>query len=139
MYSIIYRSIANDSFSLSDIYDMLSKARERNFKQNITGCLLYHENGFLQLLEGERKNVLSLYDKISEDNRHHSVELILEEKQEDRLFKDWSMAFFEFEAFESKAEMKLMQIDQIFKQSKSHLVNTSLTKTFFDQARSMLL
>ena len=93
MYSIIYRSVANDSFSLSDIYDMLSKARERNFKQNITGCLLYHENGFLQLLEGERKDVLSLYEKISEDNRHHTVELILEEKQNDRLFKDWSMAF----------------------------------------------
>ena len=75
----------------------------------------------------------------ADNNRHHTVELILEEKQNDRLFKDWSMAFFEFEAFESKAEMKLMQIDQIFKQSKSYLVNTSLTKTFFDQARSMLL
>ncbi|MAJ31685.1 MAG: hypothetical protein CMC18_03395 [Flavobacteriaceae bacterium] len=139
MYSIIYRSVADDSFSLSDIYDMLSKARERNFKQNITGCLLYHENGFLQLLEGERKDVLSLYEKISEDNRHHTVELIIEEKQSNRLFRDWSMAFFEFEAFESKAAMKLMQIDQIFKHSKAHLVNTSLTKTFFDQARSMLL
>ena len=51
MYSIIYRSVADDSFSLSDIYDMLSKARERNFKQNITGCLLYHENGFLNQSE----------------------------------------------------------------------------------------
>ena len=125
MYSIIYRSVANDSFSLSDIYDMLSKARERNFKQNITGCLLYHENGFLQLLEGERKDVLSLYDKISEDNRHHTVELILEEKQNDRLFKDWSMAFFEFEAFESKAETPLSVIASGLTSTKSQSPSTN--------------
>ncbi len=52
MFRLIYRSIAKESFNEPDIYKMLSDARDFNTEHHITGCLLYHDRKFLQLLEG---------------------------------------------------------------------------------------
>lgn len=42
MYSLVYRSVASEDFGLSEIYKMLSIARDYNAEHDITGCLLYH-------------------------------------------------------------------------------------------------
>ena len=64
MFSLIYRSVAKESFIDSDIYKMLSDARDFNAEHHITGCLLYHDRKFLQLLEGEKPKVISLFNAL---------------------------------------------------------------------------
>ena len=76
MHSIIYRSSAKPYFDKPEIYLMLSNARSFNEENGITGCLLYHQNQFVQLLEGEQNNITSLYQKILDDGRHEQIETL---------------------------------------------------------------
>ena len=93
MYSLIYRSVAKDSFDKPLIYKMLSEARDFNADHGITGCLLYHKGQFIQLLEGDEVEVISLFNRIKLDQRHAAVELLEEEEINERIFGEWSMAF----------------------------------------------
>lgn len=93
MYSLIYRSVAKDSFDKPLIYKMLSDARDYNADHGITGCLLYHKGQFIQLLEGDEVEVISLFNRIKLDERHAAVELLEEEEINERIFGEWSMAF----------------------------------------------
>jgi len=64
MFSLIYRSVAGESFSNEEVYQMLSIARDFNAEHDITGCLLFHNRRFLQLLEGEKDKVHQLFSLI---------------------------------------------------------------------------
>ena len=118
MFSLIYRSWARDSFDLPGIYQMLSQAREFNANHQITGCLLYHRGRFIQMLEGEEKDVLGLYERIEGDERHSKVELLEEEPIEQRVFSEWSMAFQDIGAPEQHSKYKEMLLHSYFDRSR---------------------
>ena len=48
LYELIYSSVATHTISSEDIAEILRTARDFNTKNNITGCLLYHNNEFIQ-------------------------------------------------------------------------------------------
>ena len=98
MYELVYTSKASPDTTPEDIENILNKARTFNEKYNITGCLLYYNKEFIQILEGDRKVVRGLYKRISKDARHIDSMLITEGHKEERAFKDWSMAFHELNA-----------------------------------------
>jgi hypothetical protein len=102
MFELVYCSIAKPDLNPEDIQDILQKARDFNSKNKITGCLLFHNNEFLQILEGEKSVVQKLYESIKRDVRHSHVILLEEEENENmkRLFPQWSMAFHELHASE---------------------------------------
>ena len=91
MFSLIYRSVAEESFSNTEVYQMLSAARDFNAEHDITGCLLFHNRRFLQLLEGEKDKVHQLFSLIESDARHKKIEIIQTEEIAERLFNKWSM------------------------------------------------
>lgn len=93
----VYYSISNFEASPEFIKNILEPARIANQKQDITGCLIYHNNVFLQLLEGDKNKVKNLFNIISKDSRHREVTLIFEENINERIFPSWSMAFHEFD------------------------------------------
>lgn len=93
MYQLVYRSVANDNISFSDIHDILHESREFNKQHEITGCLLFFNNEFVQILEGEKEIVNILFEKINKDPRHNYVMLLNEEETEERIFENWNMAF----------------------------------------------
>ena len=119
MFSLIYRSVARESFIESDIYKMLSDARDFNAEHHITGCLLYHDRKFLQLLEGEKSLVIGLFNAIEFDPRHHKIAVLKTEDRQDRIFDRWSMAFYDYGNLRLSAQHKLRQIDQFFESSKA--------------------
>lgn len=94
MYQLNYRSIAREGLELKDLDDILEEAVAENSKRNITGCLIYHNKSFVQILEGEKKDVLHIYDKIKNDPRHYSVTLLWENPVENRFFQEWNMAYY---------------------------------------------
>lgn len=95
MFELIYRSVDKKGLSAEDILNILEKSREFNSKNDITGCLLYHDNEFIQILEGNKNLIRILFSKIEKDNRHTHVMLLAENEKEERTFKHWSMAFHE--------------------------------------------
>ena len=89
MYRLVYVSAATVAFSKADLLDLLTKARDKNQKAGITGMLLYHDGDFLQLIEGERSAVQSLFEVIKADPRHSGTIVVDEEEADERVFADW--------------------------------------------------
>ena len=93
MFELVYCSAARPNMKPEDIQNILESARRFNFKNNITGCLLYHNDEFLQILEGEKDVVQKLYASIKKDERHSAVMLLNEDEKKERFFPQWNMAF----------------------------------------------
>lgn len=93
----VYYSISKGDVDNKLISDILEHSRKSNLAKNITGCLLYHNNVFLQLLEGDKTTVETLFDVIKEDSRHKEVTEIFYETVNDRIFPNWSMAYHELD------------------------------------------
>jgi len=95
LFELIYNSIAEEFVSEKDIIDILNVCREFNTKFKITGCLLFHNREFLQIIEGEKEDILQLYENICNDKRHNNINLIMQGEIEKKMFPDWVMAFKE--------------------------------------------
>lgn len=93
LYELIYRSTAKSNLTEQDFKEILKTARGFNASNNITGCLLYHEGQFLQLLEGEFQVLLNLYDRIKRDPRHRDFLLLHMKETQSRVYQNWTMAF----------------------------------------------
>ncbi|MEO7961174.1 MAG: BLUF domain-containing protein [Ginsengibacter sp.] len=93
IYELVYYSSANKDVTQEDIEAILHTAREFNSAKDVTGCLLYFNNEFIQLLEGDEKIVRSLFSSIMKDSRHSEVILLAQGGKADRTFNNWSMAF----------------------------------------------
>ena len=88
VYRLIYVSSAVEYFDEAALEELLAQARANNARLGITGLLLYGEGAFLQLLEGPRQSVESLYATIREDPRHTLCLVLDEEAHVPRLFGD---------------------------------------------------
>lgn len=76
-----------------ELVGLLRGARAHNEAARLTGILLYRDQTFVQLLEGQRPRVESLYASIRQDARHADVTTVSAREQLDRQFPDWSMGF----------------------------------------------
>jgi hypothetical protein len=103
IYSLVYVSSATSLFSRSELVDILEQSRRNNAAMDVSGMLLYKEGNLMQVLEGERAAVESLYAKIGRDPRHKGLLMLLDEVRKERQFADWSMAFTDLEGAEAKA------------------------------------
>lgn len=92
-YQIVYYSTATQAFSEQDLIDLLNYANNYNKPLGISGCLVYSDGKFIQLLEGERDAVLKLFEKIKQDPRHSNVTVTVEMTVNQKLFPGWGMAF----------------------------------------------
>lgn len=93
LYSVVYTSLVADGVGKDDIDAIVASAQKNNPGLNITGVLFYKGGIFLQLIEGPKKAVLTLYDRIKEDERHKEVTTVYTGFEEDRNFTDWAMAY----------------------------------------------
>jgi len=91
LHQLVYISqIATDESVLNSIH---SHAVRNNTARTVTGMLLFSHGRFLQVLEGERKDVHHTFDRIKEDPRHDHVTLLLDKPIEARHFSHWNMGF----------------------------------------------
>ncbi|RAJ17022.1 BLUF domain-containing protein [Olleya aquimaris] len=93
MYQLNYHSKSVLELVQEDLENILATSNFINNSRNITGCLIFHNKRFVQILEGKKKDVLEVYDKIKADNRHHNVTLLWENNVDKRYFPEWNMAF----------------------------------------------
>ncbi len=94
VYELTYESVARLDLLTSDIDEILKTSRARNRQSGITGCLVYYNRRFIQILEGDKQAVQELYKKIEKDNRHRQVRIIAENPVVNRTFPEWGMMYF---------------------------------------------
>ena len=90
---LMYASRAADLVEAHTLATILKRSKEKNTATGITGVLCFCANAriFLQVLEGSRKAVSQLYNRIAQDPRHCDVELLSFAEIGERNFSSWSM------------------------------------------------
>ena len=92
MYELLYTSVANYGLEHKEFAAILDASKKNNPETDITGMLVFTGREFIQLLEGDKEKVQALYEKITQDNRHHSTRVFYEGGISKRSFYGWSMA-----------------------------------------------
>lgn len=93
MRRIIYCSQSAIDFSPEELVELLEAARDRNAQSELSGMLLYCSQSFLQMLEGDPTALKETYGRISADDRHRNLRLLMDTEISSRLFPDWTMGF----------------------------------------------
>lgn len=93
MHHIIYMSQAKEPFGTLELVILLAQARIFNAQHNITGLLIYGNQQFIQVLEGEQAVISALYERIAADSRHEAIVKLADMPLSKRSFTQWSMAF----------------------------------------------
>jgi hypothetical protein len=88
---LMYASRAAETFDDAALQAILKESEAKNPPLGVTGVLCYSSGLFLQVLEGGRTPVNSLYNLIIKDERHTDVVLLSYEEIEERSFGGWSM------------------------------------------------
>jgi hypothetical protein len=93
MHHIIYLSWASAPLTDDQLQELLRVARRHNKQLNVTGIMVYGNERFMQVLEGEEATVRALYEHIKLDARHHHVIAYADKPITHRAFAEWTMAF----------------------------------------------
>ena len=88
---LLYASRAVPSVDQDELVAILRKSKANNPEAGVTGVLCFSEGIFLQVLEGGRDAVNTLYNRIATDSRHTDVTLLCYEEIGERRFAGWSM------------------------------------------------
>lgn len=99
MFYMIYVSQAKKPMDAAELELLLSGSRSWNTERGLTGLLIYRYSSvgnsghFIQMLEGDEREVQTLYEKIRRDKRHHTVLQLSVGNIENRMFDEWAMGF----------------------------------------------
>lgn len=90
---LMYASRPSSTVDAEALTAILRKSKENNPALGITGvlCCCLNARVFLQVLEGGRNAVSTLYNRIAQDERHDEVVLLDYEEIGERSFSSWSM------------------------------------------------
>ncbi|WP_170315530.1 BLUF domain-containing protein [Nakamurella deserti] len=93
MRRIIYCSQATYDIAPDELVALLDVCRRNNAQAGLSGMLLYSNQSFLQVLEGEPDALSAAYGRIAADERHTNLRLLADAPTSAALFPDWTMGF----------------------------------------------
>ena len=105
--------------SETDLVRLMEQSDADNKKRDITGMLLFLGDRFIQVLEGQKDDVIDLFDQIAVDPRHKKVSILLEGITRKRTFQDWTMGF-------ETTGSDPSQMPEMFRDPKSYFGTTSM-------------
>lgn len=79
------------SLSRDDVNSILESSSRNNPAAGITGLLIYNGRNFLQFLEGEEAELVSLMVRITHDPRHTGISVLERLSGQKRACADWAM------------------------------------------------
>lgn len=93
VFQLIYHShfLPIGAGPTSTIRAILHASEDNNFRDGITGFLIFDKSAFIQVLEGEEAAVLETYERIGEDPRHNGLTLVATRTLQARAFDGWAM------------------------------------------------
>jgi len=94
LFRLVYISRSVELLSVDELDSLLVCARDANQSHSITGLLLYKDLSFLQVIEGPKKALETLFSSICNDARHFRIKVLVDyEVISERSFPEWSMGF----------------------------------------------
>ena len=108
---LIYISRAVGPQTTTITSQILETARAFNKSHDLTGVLCQGKGLYVQVLEGERSVVNSLYRRIAADSRHVDADIVLFGEIKNRQFKEWSMALVNLSIDDPMVTMKHPEFD----------------------------
>ncbi|MES2510705.1 MAG: BLUF domain-containing protein [Pseudomonadota bacterium] len=93
LYETLYVSTIAPGAPLSIVGDIAAEARVFNESQGITGLLVFDGMRFCQQLEGERRTVMKLLERIQQDTRHINIEVLHHAPLAERRFRRFSLGY----------------------------------------------
>jgi Sensors of blue-light using FAD len=93
LYEVLYVSTIATSTPLSAVAEIARHARRANEERHVTGLLVFDGHHFCQQIEGNKKTVLALIEKIKADPRHRHVEVLHHGDLAQRRFHAFSMGY----------------------------------------------
>lgn len=91
LYFLLYVSEAVSPLTRPQLDQLLQRTRSNNGAAGITGCLLYEDERFMQILEGERSQVLDTFERIRASALHTGIRVVIQGPAPRRVFTHWSM------------------------------------------------
>ncbi|BBB69477.1 hypothetical protein UNDYM_5224 [Undibacterium sp. YM2] len=88
---LLYASRVVDEKMCDIVQSVVSQSRQHNPQHGITGVLCHSDQVFMQVLEGGREAVNTLYSHILRDERHTDVILLDYEEILERRYAGWTM------------------------------------------------
>ncbi|MFZ6681379.1 BLUF domain-containing protein [Undibacterium sp. Ji83W] len=88
---LLYASRVVDEKMCDIVQSIVSQSRQHNPQHGITGVLCHSDQVFMQVLEGGREAVNTLYSHILRDARHTDVILLDYEEILERRYAGWTM------------------------------------------------
>ncbi|AUX93583.1 diguanylate phosphodiesterase [Mixta gaviniae] len=98
--TLIYRSHLCDDVPVKILEEMVSKANKLNESYDVTGILLFNGTHFFQVLEGPEEAVLTIYQRICRDPRHHNLVELLRDYAPSRRFGNTGMELFNLQEYD---------------------------------------
>lgn len=122
-----------------DVTCLVEQCRLHNMLSGLTGILLYEDNTFMQILEGEAEVVEEVFRKIQRDPRHRYVTELHAVQAESRLFGEWPMAFMSRKEFAKSAvspnKEMLAALQQSYREAGNQELQKVLSSFFLDVRR----
>ena len=136
--SIIYKSKAQPSFNITEVKEMLQGAKVFNREHNITGIIVYYDTYFIQLIEGNKEIIESLYKNIKSDKRHYNVDTILCKESKKSLWNTWSMAFYDLSVESEQTNYLKVLLESSFENVSKTQKNSEVLNTLRQQVFNLL-
>ena len=109
LYEVLYVSTLAPQQPINTVAEIAAKARHNNAQLDITGLLIFDGQRFCHQLEGTKKAVLKLTERIRDDPRHVHMEVVHHGVLAERRFRQFSLAFSTVEDEDELA--RLEQLD----------------------------
>lgn len=91
LHTLVYVGRSRQPMTAEELEKLREQAASLNRSAGISGCLLYRDGYFMQLLEGQQQRIRALYDRIRSDPRMVDCQLVMEAPIAARKFRDWGM------------------------------------------------
>lgn len=136
MYYLVYSSHAKVPFAEKNLEQLLFQCQQKNSEKGITGLLLYTDQKFVQVIEGEKNVIQNTYEKICNDPRHDNVDILIEGEIKKRNYPQWLMGYRSLMPEEVMSKLGYRDPATYFKKNKvtgdSH-VAALFMKLFYDK------
>jgi len=140
LHKLIYTSSRRPNCDASEIENILASCRRNNPSKNITGVLLHSDHRFIQYLEGDKEEIMSLFEAIKKDDRHGGVNLRYYTPIEERIFPSWHMGYKNVDKNSTVFQTAIIKEDQaifqklIENQDQSEIEGMRVLRLFFEMA-----
>lgn len=94
MFQLVYVSSVASGQTI-DVREILAVSRRNNRIAGLTGMLYADSRRFLQVLEGDERDVMATFERIKADPRHRAVVVLSRREIPEREFGAWEMAHAE--------------------------------------------